>query len=113
LDAGEAPSRTGWSAPALRVSLAATFVGLQAVDTATTIHAVRSGMAVEANPFVGDLANHPVALVAVKSALTTATVLSMRGLSKKHPKGAAIAMVALNAASALVVRSNVAIVVGR
>jgi hypothetical protein len=112
-DAAATLPPTRWSAPALHVSLAATFVGLQALDTATTIHAVRSGAAVEANPLVGGLANHPVALVAVKSALTTATVLSMHSFSKKHPKGAAVAMIALNAASALVVRSNLALIATR
>jgi hypothetical protein len=104
---------TGWSAPALHASLAATFVGLQAVDVATTLHAVRSGKGIEANPLVGGLANHPAAFVAVKGALVTATVLSINSLSKKHPKGAVFAMIGLNAASAWIVRSNVNIVTAR
>jgi hypothetical protein len=100
----------GWSAPALHASLAVTFIGLQAVDVATTLDAVRSGKGIEANPLVGGLANHPAAFVAVKSALATATVLSIKSFSKKHPKGAVFAMIGLNAASAFVVRSNLAVV---
>jgi hypothetical protein len=112
-ETSDARPATGWSAPALHMSLAATFVGLQAADAATTLYAVRSGKGIEVNPLVGGLANHPAALVAVKGALTTATVLSIRSLSKKHPKGAAFAMIGLNAASAFIVRSNLAIASGR
>ncbi len=104
---------TGWSAPALHASLAVTFVGLQAVDVATTLHAVRSGKGVEANLLVGGLANHPAALIAVKGALTAATVLSINSFSKKHPKSAVFAMIGLNAASAVIVGSNFAIIASR
>jgi hypothetical protein len=109
----DAPERqTKWSAPALRVSLASAFVGLQALDVTTTLHGVNGG-AVEANPLMGGLAKHPAAFVAVKSGLTAATVISMHGLSKKHPKAAVLAMVALNAGSVLVVRSNFRIAISR
>ena len=101
-----AQPRTGWSAPALHVSLATAFAGLQALDTATTLHSVRTGTAVEANPLMGDLAKHPAALVGVKAGLTTATILSMRALSRNHPKAAVLTMIALNAGSAFVVGSN-------
>ena len=97
----------------LYLALTTAFVGLQALDTVTTLHGIHHGSAVEANPFVGGLAQHPAAFVAVKSALTAATVVSMNSLSKKHPKGALIAMLALNAGSAFVVRSNLQITMGR
>ena len=108
-----APGATGWSAPPLRFSLATAFVGLQTLDVVTTLHGVRSGSAVEANPLVGNLADHPAALIAVKGALTAATVASIHTLSKKHPKGAALAMIVLNAGSAYVVRSNLRLTVTR
>ena len=104
---------TRWSATPLRVSLAASFVGLQALDVVTTLRGLHTGAAVEANPLVGNLANHPAALVAVKGSLTAATVASMNSLSKKHPKAAALAMIALNAGSALIVRSNLQIAIAR
>lgn len=109
----EARQPASWSAPALRISLASAFVGLQALDTATTLHGVRTGRAVEANPLVGGLASRPAAFIAVKSGLTAATVASVHRLSRKHPKGAAIAMIALNAGIAFVVRSNVQIAMTR
>jgi hypothetical protein len=102
-----APPRTGWSAPALHVSLASSFVALQALDVATTLRGVHSGTAVEANPLVGPLANHPAALVGVKGGLTVATLLSMRALARQHPKAAVLTMIGLNVGSAFVVRSNV------
>jgi hypothetical protein len=95
-----------WSAPALHISLTTAFVGLQALDVATTLRGVKNGSAVEANPLMAGLANRPMALVAVKSALTAATVASVHGLSRKHPKGAVLALIALNVGSAFVVRSN-------
>src|SRR5262249_34160199 len=53
-----AAPQTGWSAPALHVSLAAGFASLQALDTITTLHSVHGGTAVEANPLMGGLAQH-------------------------------------------------------
>jgi hypothetical protein len=102
-----APPRTGWSAPALHVSLASGFVALQALDIATTLHGVHSGTAVEANPLVGPLADHPAALIGVKGGLTAATLLSMRALGRQHPRAAVLTMIGLNVGSAFVVRSNV------
>lgn len=104
---------TAWSAPALRLSLTTAFVGLQALDVATTLHGVRSGNAVEANPLMGGLTKSPAAFVAVKGALTAATVASLHNLSRTHPKAAVLTMVALNAASAFVVRSNIQIALNR
>ena len=102
-----AAPQTGWSAPALHISLATGFASLQTLDTITTLHSVHGGTAVEANPVMGGLAQHPAAFVGVKAGLTTATILSMRSLSKNHPKAAVLMLIALNAGSAFVVRSNV------
>jgi hypothetical protein len=49
----------------------------------------------------------------VKAGLTAATILSMRSLSKSHPKAAVLTMLAMNAGSAYVVRSNVRLVMSR
>jgi hypothetical protein len=96
----------GWSAPALHVSLATGFASLQALDTITTLRSVHGGTAVEANPLMGGLAQHPAAFVGLKAGLTTVTILSMRSLSRNHPKAAVLTLIALNAGSAYVVRSN-------
>jgi hypothetical protein len=97
---------TAWSAPALHISLSTSFAALQALDVATTLRAVHSGSGVEANPLVGGLANHPAALIGLKAGLTAATIASVRGLSKTHPKAAVLTMIGLNVGSAFVVRSN-------
>ena len=112
LDVPQESRPTRWEAPALRISLATTFVGLQALDVVSTLRGVHGGSATEANPLMRGLANQPAALVAVKSGLTAATVLSMNAWSRKHPKAATIAMIALNAGSAFVVGSNFRVVVG-
>jgi Domain of unknown function (DUF5658) len=99
----------------LRIALSTvttSFVALQALDTATTLRGLGSG-AVEANPLVGGLAKHPAAFVAVKGGLTAATVLSVKGMARKHPKAAMLTMLALNAGSAFVVRSNISITMSR
>jgi len=103
------PSTTGWSAPKLHLSLATTFVGLQALDVATTLHAVHSGAGVEANPLLGGLAGQPAALIGLKAGLAAATILSMHELAKSHPKAAVLTMIGLNVGSAFVVKSNLAV----
>lgn len=104
---------TGWSAPGLHLTLSAGFAALQTLDVVTTLRGVRNGSAVEANPLVGGLAERPAALIAVKGGLTAATLLSMNSLARKHPKAAALTMIALNAGTAFVVRSNFKIAVTR
>jgi hypothetical protein len=106
-------AQTAWSAPALRLSLTSAFVGLQALDVATTLHGVRSGSAVEANPLISGLTKSPAAFVAVKGALTAATVASVNSLARKHPKAAVLTMLALNAGSAFVVQSNFRVAITR
>lgn len=90
----------------LRLALTTSFVALQGLDTFTTLHGLHSGKAMEANPFVGGVAQNPAAFIAVKGGLTAATVFSMNALAKRHPKGAIFAMLALNAGSAFIVKSN-------
>jgi hypothetical protein len=97
---------TGWSAPALHISLSASFASLQTLDVVTTLRSVHSGAAVEANPLVAGLARHPAALVGLKAGLTAATIVSMRGFAKAHPKAAALTLIGLNVGSAFVVGSN-------
>jgi hypothetical protein len=100
---------TAWSAPALHISLSTSFAALQALDVATTLRAVHTGTGVEANPLVGGLANHPAALIGLKAGLTAATIASVRGLSRTHPKAAVLTMIGLNVGSAFVVRSNLGV----
>jgi hypothetical protein len=107
------PGPDRWSAPALHTSLAVSFAALQTLDAATTLRGIRLGRASEANPLMGGLAQHPAALVGLKAGLTAATILSMRGFSKTHPKAAVFTMLALNAGSAFVVRSNFRLVMSR
>ena len=100
---------TGWSAPALHVSLSTSFAALQALDVATTLRAVHTGSGVEANPLLGGLSKQPAALIGLKAGLTAATIASVHGLSKSHPKAAVLTMIGLNVGSAFVVRSNLGV----
>jgi hypothetical protein len=106
------PPRTAWSSPALHVTLGSAFVGLQTLDVVTTLRGLQRGTAVEANPLMGSVVANPAALIALKSGLTAATLVSMHGLGRSHPKAAVLTMIALNAAGALVVRSNFRFAVG-
>lgn len=112
-DAHYLPPPDAWAAPALHTTLFTSFAVLQTLDVATTLRGIGLGRASEANPLMGGLAQHPAALVGVKAGLTAATIMSMRSMSKTHPKAAMITMLALNAGSALVVRSNFRMVMGR
>lgn len=107
------PKPTGWAAPALHTTLSTSFAILQTLDVATTLRGVSNGRAREANPLMGGLAQRPAALVGVKAGLTAATIFSMHSLSKTHPKAAVLTMLALNAGSAFVVRSNFRLAVSR
>jgi uncharacterized protein DUF5658 len=112
-DVLHAAAPAGWASPALQTTLLASFAALEALDAATTLRGIRLGRASEANPLMAGLAQHPAALVGVKAGLTAATIFSMRSLSKAHPKAAVLTMLALNAGSAFVVRSNFQLVLNR
>jgi len=90
--------------PAL-TALYAGFVTLQALDAHSTIEAVNAGH-LESNPIVAPFSQSPAAMYAMKAATTTATILLVEKLRRRH-RGAAIGlMIAANVAYATVVAHN-------
>jgi hypothetical protein len=98
--AGES-SRT-WLLPALYL----TYGALQAADVYTTHRALEQGGAREANPMLRWAAASPSALIGVKAASTAGTIYLLEKLRRRHPRAAAITMVALNASYAAIVAHN-------
>jgi hypothetical protein len=100
------PPPSPWRARGLHAGLFGTFVALQALDTATTLHAVRSQGGRELNPFMSGLTEHPAAFVATKSAFTAATILLVRHAAKQHPKAAVWTAIVMNSAYGCIVANN-------
>ena len=87
------------------LALYAGFATLQVLDAHSTLQAVQSGYE-ESNPLVAPFAQSPAAMYAFKAASTTATILLVEKLGRKH-RGAAIGlMIAVNVAYASVVAHN-------
>jgi hypothetical protein len=89
----------------LQPALYAGLITLQALDTHSTLRAVDAGYR-EQNPLVRWTVDHPLALVGLKAAASTATILVAERIRKRHPKRAVAFMAAVNAAYALVVVHN-------
>jgi hypothetical protein len=85
--------------------LYASFAALQALDAYSTTRALRSG-GVERNPLLGDLADRPAALYAVKAGVTVSTIFLTEKLRVKHRVGAIVLMAALDSFYATVVVHN-------
>jgi hypothetical protein len=95
--------------PAALLPLYASFVALQGMDVHSTTRGLNRG-AVEANPFMKDVAGNPGALVAVKAASTAGIVYGVERLRKKNRAAAIAVMIGLNAATAYVVQHNYRVV---
>jgi hypothetical protein len=103
-DVDGAPPRPEERPPGL-LALYAGFATLQVLDAHSTLQAVQSGYE-ESNPLVAPFTQSPAAMYAFKAATTTATILLVEKLSRKH-RGAAIGlMIAVNVAYAGVVAHN-------
>jgi hypothetical protein len=97
-----APAERPLTLPALYVSLGA----LQAYDVYSTLTALNHGAA-EANPLMQGIVGRPVAFVAIKAGVTTASIVAAERLwrSKKRVS-AVLLMVAANGAMAYVAHNN-------
>jgi hypothetical protein len=85
------------------------FAALQGIDAFTTVRAMDSGVAREANPLMRPFAGNAGAMFAIKGAATAATVLAVEKLWTRDRRAAIVTMIALNAAYALVATHNVRI----
>jgi hypothetical protein len=95
--------------PAALMPLYASFVALQGMDVHSTTRGLNRG-AVEANPFMKDVAGNPGALLAVKAASTAGIIYSVEKLRKRNRAAAIGVMIALNAGTAYVVQHNYRVV---
>jgi len=86
-------------------ALAATFVGLNALDVVTTERAILSGGR-EANPVMAPLTRDPYAFALTKAATTAATVMIVRRIARKHRVAAVVFWVAADVGLGLVVAHN-------
>ena len=87
-------------------ALAATYVGLNALDVVTTERAILSGRGREANPLMAPLTRDPYAFALTKAATTAATVMVVRRIARKHRVAAVVFWVAADVGLGLVVAHN-------
>lgn len=92
--------------PSLLMPSYIVFAALQGIDTFTTVRAMDSGVAREANPLMRPFAGNAGAMFAIKGAATAATVLAVEKLWKRDRRTAIVTMIALNAAYAAVAAHN-------
>ena len=95
--------------------LPALYVGsalLQAFDAYSTMKAINLG-GTEANPIMKGAASSPAAMIGVKAAVTTASILAAERMWKNHnPTGAIVTMLASNGFMAWVAMHNASVVSG-
>lgn len=109
---GESGSARPSKSTVLLSSLYASTVLMQGLDVHSTLSAIGQG-GVEANPMVSPVTSHPMAFVAMKSAVTATTLLAAHRVAG-HNKAAAIAMlIGINSAYACVVAHNYHVASGR
>jgi hypothetical protein len=98
----EAPST---KRPASLFALYGGFAALQAYDAYSTLAAVKAG-GLELNPMLGGVARKPGAMIALKSAVTVASIAAADRLWKKGRKKQAVVMLAATSAAMTVVAIN-------
>ena len=98
--------------PAALPALYAGSVLLQSFDAYSTMKAISLG-GTEANPIMKGAASNPAAMIGVKAAVTTASILAAERMWKNHnPTGAIVTMLASNGFMAWVAMHNASVVSG-
>ena len=95
----------------LFAALEASYIGLQALDVASTLSALDKGY-VEGNPLMRGLTAHPAALIAVKAAATGGTVLLARRIAGRNRMAGILLTAALDGAYSYIVARNFALSAG-
>ena len=102
----DAYQRFTYGRPSLLPAMYMTSAALQGYDAFSTMKALRNGGR-EANPFMQSLVQHPVAFIAMKAGVTTASIMAAEQLWKgNHRLGAIGLMVASNAMMSAVAINN-------
>jgi len=106
-DADVAPVQNfKYGRPSLLPALYATSAALQGYDAYSTMNALKHG-GVEANPVMKSVVKSPVAFVALKAGVTTASIMAAEQLWKNnHRIGAIGLMVASNVMMGMVAANN-------
>ena len=99
--ASSTPRRSG-----LLVALFVAHGALQMLDAASTLRAVGSGNAREANPLMQSLVAHPPAFIAVKAGIGAGMIYGIHSFSKRHPRAAILMMAAINGGYIYIVQRN-------
>lgn len=92
--------------PAFLKTMYVSYGALQIADIASTLSALDGGRGREANPFMGNVAGNPAALIGVKAATSVMTIMLMEKVRKTHPVAASVSMIAINATMAAIVVNN-------
>lgn len=96
--------------PLLLPSLYVASAGLQAYDAYSTLNALKLG-GVEQNPFMKGITKNPAAFIAVKAAVTTASIVAAEKLWRDNNRWGAIGlMIASNSLMAIVAAHNASVV---
>lgn len=93
----------------LMQSLYATTIVVQGLDAHSTFRAIDAG-GKEGNPLVGSLAERRPAFLALKGAISTATIYAARDLSKRHKVAAVLTLIGINSAYAALIANNYRVV---
>ena len=101
----EVPSPKPSGRGAIFATFEVSYVGLQALDIASTLRALDNGY-VEANPVMVGPAAHPAAFVAVKAASTAGTIFLARRIAGRHRVAGIVLMAALDGAYAVIAGRN-------
>lgn len=107
-----APVAFKYGRPSALPGLYAASAFLQGYDTYSTMKALKSG-AREVNPFMQQVVKSPVAFIAVKASVTTASVMAAERLWKNNHRAGAIGlMVVSNAMMGMVAAHNARVIAG-
>jgi hypothetical protein len=104
------PTRHDSSRPALLAPMYGGLIALQAYDVYSTTTALNHG-AREANPIMGGVAGNPIALAAVKAAVTGTSIFAAERMWKQGHRAQAVAvMIISNGLMAAVAAHNHAVI---
>lgn len=84
------------------------YAALQMTDAVTTLVSVNRG-AREANPLLQNAVRNPAAMIGIKAATITGTILTLEKVRKEHPVIATASLIAINATLAVVAVNNVTV----
>ncbi len=86
--------------------LSATYLGTNALDSYTTMVALRHPSLGESNPLLSPMMSSPATMIAAKTALAVTAVALTNRIAPNHRAAAIVTLVALNIGTAMVAAHN-------